>query len=192
MATVVNDPSAPSTAQPTPTPSGTPIKNPAATPTSSPDGVQYKAATYTGTGDNVKVKGTADADRISTKDLLADSDHVIATGAGNDVFIYRQDDATNSALRNAVVDLGAGDGDQIVFANLLSDYQITFRDNGSIKFEYIGDGTTDNAAITFQGAELFTFRNIDHQYDGTPDVYYKAQTFTLAELKAIYDIPVMA
>ncbi|CAO4167619.1 hypothetical protein CLBKND_01017 [Methylorubrum aminovorans] len=191
MATVVNDPTVPSTTQPSPEPQSDPIKNPAATPTSSPDGVQYQAATYTGTGDNVKVKGTAGADRISTKDLLADSDHVITTGAGNDVFIFRQDDATNPALRNALVDLGAGDNDQIVLANMMSDYQITFRNNGSIKFEYIGDDTTDNAAITFTGAEMVTFRNIDHNA-GSPDVYYKAESYTIAELAAIYGVPVLA
>ena len=185
MAVVVNEPGSNS---PPPAPAGAPIARPAATPTSSPDGVKYVAATYTGTDDNVKVKGTAGNDRISTKDLIADSDHVIATGAGDDVFIYRQDDATNPLLRNAVVDLGSGDKDQIVFANLLSDYQVTFRDNGSVKFEYIGAGDGDNAAITFQGAELFTFRNIDHNYDGSPDVYYKAETYTLAQLKAAYGL----
>lgn len=186
MAVVVNEPGSDT---PVPAPAGVPIPRPAATPTSSPDGDQYVPATYTGTGDNVKVKGTAGNDRISTKDLLADSDHVIATGAGNDVFIFRQDDATNVNLRNAVVDLGSGDKDQVVLANLLSDYQVTFRDNGSIKFEYIGDGSAeDNAAITFQGAELFTFRNIDHNFDGSADVYYEAQTYTLAELKAAYGV----
>jgi hypothetical protein len=186
MAVVANQPGSET---PPPEPAGQPIKNPAATPTSSPDGTKYVLPTVVRNGDDVKVKGSVDNDRVSTKDLLLDSDHVIATGAGDDVFIFRQDDATNPALRNAVVDLGAGSADQIVLANTLQDYQVTFRDNGSIKFEYIGDGTHDNAAITFQGAEIFTFRNISHDADpSTPDVYYAAQSYTLAELKAAYGV----
>ncbi|WP_416357034.1 hypothetical protein ACLNGM_02435 [Aureimonas phyllosphaerae] len=175
MAVVVNDPSNPDTA--TPVQSAPTQSRPDATPTSG-NGVTYKNATVVQNGDDVKVKGSAEADRVSTKDLLRDSDHVINLGAGDDVFIFRADDATNSKLRNAVVDMGTGSNDHVVLANEISDYQITFRENGSIKFEYVGNGQTDNAAITFNGAEQFTFRNISD--DGM--TFRESQTFTYAEL----------
>lgn len=179
MATVYNDPSSPNSG-PAPTTNSAEVKRADATPTSNAD-VTYSPATYkTSASGDTKVSGTSGADRVSTKDLLADSDHVIKLGDGNDVFIFRQDDATNPALRNAVVDMGAGDKDQIVLANEISDYQITIRDNGSIKFEYVGSSGLDNAAITFQGAELFTFRNISDDGDGK---IYKSTTYTLAELQ---------
>lgn len=188
MATTVNDPSNPKTG-------GAPVQNapeqnrPDATPTSNNDGVKYTAATYkvSASGDT-KVTGTAGDDRVSTKDLIADSDKVIKLGAGDDVFIFRQDDSTNSSLRNAVVDLGEGSRDQIVLANEISDYQITFRDNGSIKFEYVGNLLTaanTGAAITFQGAELFTFRNISDNGDGK---FYDSRTYTLDQLRAEFGL----
>jgi hypothetical protein len=188
MAVVVNEPS-PNTPKP-------PVTNvdsrarPEATPTSGNNGEKLNAPTVTGSGDNIKVKGSAEADRISTKDLLIDSDKVIGTGAGDDVFIFRQDDATNSSLRNAVVDMGAGDNDRVVLANEISDYQITFRENGSIKFEYVGNGGTNNAAITFTGAEHFTFRNIVDTPSADPDApkFYDAQTFTVSELAARFGV----
>jgi len=187
MATTVNDPQNSNTA-PAPKTLADEQNRPDATPTSNNAGVKYTAATYTtsASGDT-KVVGTAGDDRISTKDLIADTDHIIKLGAGNDVFIFRQDDSTRSDLRNAVVDLGAGDKDQIVLANEISDYQITFRDNGSIKFEYVGNLPDANtgAAITFQGAELFTFRNISDNGDGK---FYDSRTYTLDELKAEFGL----
>lgn len=186
MAIVVNDPTAPTSPGPVASSPPAPVANPAGTP------VSNDLVTYNQLQASAKVKGTAEADRLSTKELIADKDHVIATGDGNDVFIFRQDDATNPALRNAVVDMGGGDQDQIVMANQLSDYQITFRDNGSIKFEFIGDfesgGALDNAAITFQGAELFTFRNINYNVASGESPFYEAQTFTLEELMAQYGL----
>ncbi|KQO91412.1 hypothetical protein ASF32_22665 [Methylobacterium sp. Leaf91] len=74
-----------------------------------------------------------------------------------------------------------GDNDQVYLANQISDYEFTLRSDGGIKIHYIG--TTDGAAVTFYGAESFTFRNID------PVTGDNNKTFSLdyAELRDLID-----
>lgn len=183
MAVTVNQPGNPNP----PETNTDPVSNPAGVPTSQPGGTKYVLPTETRNGSDVKVNGSANNDSVTSKDLLRDTDHVIGTGKGDDVFYFFQSDNTNSKLRGAVVDLGAGDKDQVVLANQLSDYTVTFFDNNKIVvFEYTGDGGHNNAKITFSGAEIFTFRNID-DHTGQANA---AQTFTVDGLRAAYGLEV--
>ncbi|WP_156467827.1 hypothetical protein [Methylobacterium sp. Leaf91] len=163
----------------------------------------YSFATSKGSGESVKVSGSSGNDVITISDLQKDSDQVINTGSGNDLFRWNGAegaragadtfDTNGNLLLKATEDVngivkfgdkqtdGLGDNDQVYLANQISDYEFTLRSDGGIKIHYIG--TTDGAAVTFYGAESFTFRNID------PVTGDNNKTFSLdyAELRDLID-----
>lgn len=150
----------PSPVQPQPQELGDPIRNDDGAPAG---GFTFATATTNAAG-TTKVTGSSGNDRITFDDIYRDSDQVINTGAGDDIFSFRGDESKNPQEKvNAIIDFGAGGNDTVVLAFQASDYKFIYRSDG-IKIQYVGaDGLADGPAITFKNAETFIFRNIDSQ-----------------------------
>lgn len=120
-----------------------------------------------GVGTENKIKGTDGADKATIDTLYRDKDQVINLGAGNDIFVFQNNDEKyeiNGKKINGIVNMGEGENDQVWFTHQLSDYEFTLRPDGGIKVTYIGlaeDLGHKGASVTFYNADTFVFRNID-------------------------------
>ncbi|WAJ29168.1 hypothetical protein [Antarcticirhabdus aurantiaca] len=112
-----------------------------------------------------KYTGSDGNDRVSISDLVKDNDQIIKTGAGDDIFNFNGSESRlpqNVDRVNGIVDLGTGGNDGVFLGFQLDDYKYTVRSDGGLKIQYVGDnGDVDGVAVTFRGAEYFTFRNVD-------------------------------
>jgi hypothetical protein len=125
-----------------------------------------------------KVVGSDAADRGTLYDLEKDNDQVINLGAGDDVFVFGPN--TQSVDINGIVKMG--DGFDRVFLNYrVEDFVFTTRSDGGIKVQYLAEPDGKGDAVTFYGAEEFTFRNIDRA-TGTD---YTTTTYTHDQLYAL-------
>lgn len=154
-----------------PEPGGQPVPNaasvdPRPSADSAPTGGFELNKSQTSTAGTTKIAGTDGNNAFSITDLQKDSDQIIATGAGNDIFRWNGAEGVKAGNGtrdvNGIIKFGAdaeqNTGDQVFLANQISDYEFSLRADGGIKIHYIG--STDGAAITFYGADEFTFRNI--------------------------------
>jgi hypothetical protein len=128
--------------------------------------------------DTGKVIGSDGNDRATLFDLQKDSDQIIRMLDGDDVFVFGPND-TNVDI-NGLVFMGDGGNDQVFLNHLMSDYVFTARVAGGIKIHFIGDPDGSGDAVTFYGAETFTFRNIDDS-----GLNYVNTTYTHDELYAL-------
>lgn len=148
-------------------------------------------------GDSGKLIGSAGNDKVTISDLQADRDQVIKTGAGDDLFNFAGSESRlpqNLDRVNALLYMGDGDGDTndtVLLAFQQQDYSFTVKADGGIKVQYVGsvdlngDGNIDSkdvdgVAVTFYGADKFTFTNIDD----TNGTNYATYTLTTDQLKA--------
>ncbi|RDE05315.1 hypothetical protein [Sphingomonas aracearum] len=152
------------------------------TPTSTANGTSYVLPTETRAG---YVTGSTGADRATLYDLERDKDQVINLGAGDDLFVF----GTNTTLKdlNGIVKMGDGpnDFDQVFLTHAITDYVFSLRSDGGIKIQYLGEtdanGMAHGDAVTFYGAEQFTFRNITTDAAGQ-SVNYENTVISAADL----------
>jgi hypothetical protein len=106
-----------------------------------------------------KVTGSAGNDRATLFDVQSDTDQVVKTGAGDDVFVFGPN--SEAVDLNGLVFMGDGN-DAVYLAHRVEDYIFTARPDGEgIKIQYIGDADGSGDAITFYQTENFFFRNVD-------------------------------
>ncbi len=128
--------------------------------------------------DTGKVVGSDGNDRSTLFDLQKDGDQVIKMLSGDDVFVFGPNDTKVDI--NGLVFMGDGGNDQVFLNHLMSDYIFTYRAADGIKIQYIGETDGSGDAVTFYGAETFTFRNID-----SSGLNYVNTTYTHDELYAL-------
>lgn len=135
--------------------------------------------------DTGKVVGSAGDDRASLFDIQKDNDQVIKMLDGDDVFVFGPND-TNVDL-NGIVLMGDGGNDQVFLNHLMSDYVFSLRSDGGIKIQYMNEPDGAGDAVTFYGADTFTFRNID-----SAGMNYTNTTFTHDELYSLVQAAIQA